>query len=265
MQVRLIFKLLASLLISHFIIMIGANDWLSVFTDWLYYKDLVITFVSVFIVFEYVDRITQYLDRKFVWKTNLVRRTSFQIVLAVIVPCLMAVLLTFLQYEFIYDQDLIETGYFRFEFPATILLVVIVNLVFVISYLLRTSHDSGVSVDIHQGDTGPTVIMGKKGNKSVPVPRDEIAYIKLRNGLPFLTSHSNEATILSENLDHYEKILPPADFFRANRQTIISRSSCKSFKAVENGKIEILLKADVPESVIVSQKKASKFRSWVRR
>ena len=264
MRIRLFLKLLASLLISHFIIMIGKNDWLRVFTDWQYYMDLGITFISVYIVFEYVDRITQYLDRKFAWTRDLARRTLLQISLAVIVPCLMAIFLTYLQSEFIYEQDILLTGYFRYELPATILLIVIVNLVFVITYLLRTPN---YKTQVHSSDSKDPVarvILGKKGNKNVPVMLDQIAYIKLRNGMPFLTSYNGDVTVLPENLDHYEKTLPAAGFFRVNRQIIINRPSCKSFKAVENGKIEIQLEPDMKDSVIVSQKRASKFRTWVK-
>lgn len=244
--------------------MIGESDWLGVFTDWLYYKDLAITFVSVFIVFEYVDRITQYLDRKYAWRVDLLRRSLLQITLAVIVPCFMAVMLTYLQFEFIYDQSLGETGYFGYEFPATILLVVIVNLVFVISFLLKSPNVLTEVTHAFPDNPGPKIIVSQKGNNRIPVKHDQIAYIKLRNGMPFLTVHSGEVTILSENLDHYENILPQSDFFRVNRQTIINRGSCKSYKAIENGKIEILLLPDMQDSVIVSQKRASKFRTWVK-
>jgi len=226
--------------------------------------DLAITFVSVFIVFEYVDRVTLYLDRKYSWITRLSRRLLMQIGLAVIVPCLMAIFLTYLQDVFIYNQVLLETDYFMYEFPASVLLVVIVNLVFVVAVLLRTSNENIAISHASRDNPDTKIILGKKGNKSIPMFLEDIAYINLRNGLPFLTNYSNDVTILSENLDHYEQILPSADFFRVNRQTIINRSSCKSFKAVENGKIEVLLDPDMQDTVIVSQKRASKFRAWVK-
>ena len=70
--------------------------------------------------------------------------------------------------------------------------------------------------------------------------------------------------MLSDNLDFYEKSLSEQTFFRANRQTIIHRMACKSFRNVENGKIEVQLEPDTVPSVIVSQKKAAAFRKWIR-
>jgi len=255
---KLILKFGTSLVIAHFIIVIGRDDWLSVFLDYLYYEDLIITFFSVFIVFEYIDRITMFLDNNFGWRKNFILRTIRQLGLAVIIPSLFAVLLTYLQFEFIYDQNLFDSGYFATEFPASVLLIIIINLVYVISYIMKNPER------IEGQMNADKIVLGKKGTKNIPVKLKDIAFLKLRNEILFLTTFVGEEIILSENLDYYQKHLPETDFFRTNRQSIISRSACKSFAAIENGKVEVLLVPETPTNVIVSQKSAARFRSWIK-
>ncbi len=255
---KLIVKIGTSLVISHFIIVVGRDDWLSVFLDYHYYIDLIITFFSVFIVFEYIDRITMFLDHKFGWRQNFVLRATWQLGLAVIIPSLFAVLLTYLQFEFIYDQNLFGSGYFATEFPASVLLIIIINLVYVISYIIKNPEGN---VGRNYADS---TVLGKKGTKNIPIKLKDIAFLKLRNDILFLTTFEGDEIILSENLDHYQKKLPEMDFFRTNRQSIINRHACKSFAAIENGKVEVLLIPDTPNNVIVSQKSASRFRSWIK-
>jgi hypothetical protein len=258
---RLIAKIIASLIISHIIIMIGRSDWLSVLGDWLYFKDLIITFISVFIVFEYVDWITHRLNHKLSWLRDFPRRLLLQVIFAVFIPSLLAILITFLQSKFIYDQDFIETGYFNSEFPTTILLIVIVNLLFLVNYLFETSH---TATSPKQVIPQTNLIMAKKGNKNIPVSLDEIAYISLISGVLFITTISNEKMTVLENLEYYERCLPEDLFFRANRQTIVNRKACESYRAIDNGKIGLNLKIQAQDQVIISQKRAAKFRLWIK-
>jgi len=261
---RLIWKALASLVIAHVIVAMGHNNWLEMMSHAGYYFDLLISFVSVFVVFEYVDRMTSYLDRKFPWRHGLLLRILLQILLVVAIPALLAILITFIQWHFVYGQNMAEQGYFSVEFPVTLLFIVIVNLAFVIYYLatqVQVSENQGLHDSL---SSGPSVVLARKGNKNVPIPVNETAYLSLRNGVIFVTTKDGTDLMLSDNLDFYEKSLSEKNFFRANRQTIIHRMACKSFKNVENGKIEVQLEPDIVPSVIVSQKRAAAFRKWIK-
>jgi DNA-binding LytR/AlgR family response regulator len=57
--------------------------------------------------------------------------------------------------------------------------------------------------------------------------------------------------------------LDDTQFFRANRQTIIHRFACKSYRRMENGKIGLDLEPNPKIPVIISQKRASDFRKWI--
>ena len=261
---RLIWKSVASLVIAHIIVAMGSDNWAEMMSGRGYYFYMLIAFVSVFIVFEYVDRMTHYLDTRWPWRDGLLLRILLQVLLVVALPAMLAIVITFVQWHFVYDQNLIRHGYFAVEFPVTVLLIVIVNLAFIIHYLVTEVRNTEDQVLRDKLWPGPSVVLARKGNKNIPIPVSETAYLSLRNGVIFITTTDGTDLMLSDNLDFYEKSLSEQTFFRANRQTIIHRMACKSFRNVENGKIEVQLQPDTVPSVIVSQKKAAAFRKWIR-
>ena len=219
-------------------------------------KDLLITFLSVFLVLEYTDYITRYLDKRIQWQRDFAKRLLLQFALAIVIPSVLGIAITYMQSRFIYHYDLLETNYFVVEFPITVLIIFIVNLVFAIVYLVQNQADNDPEIAISEK------VIGRRGNKSIPVTPENIASIYLKNGSVFLTTLNNEDFLLSGSIEQYEKILN-MDFFRANRQTIINSRACRSFQAVENGKIAVLLRPD-DTTVLVSQKRAARFRSWIK-
>jgi two-component system LytT family response regulator len=57
-------------------------------------------------------------------------------------------------------------------------------------------------------------------------------------------------------------MLNPADFFRANRQFIINRSSIKDIDFWFNSRLSVNLKVTVPEKILISKVRVSEFKSW---
>jgi len=65
-------------------------------------------------------------------------------------------------------------------------------------------------------------------------------------------------------LDKIEQKLSPIDFFRVNRQYMVSRQIVTGFKRLENGKLLVQVKCDIksPQELTVSRTKAPAFKSW---
>ena len=264
-KTRFFWKVVISLAIAHVLVSIGNDNWLDMMTRASYYFDMLLAGLSVYVVFEYVDRMTAWLDSRYPWMDGLLLRILLQVGLVVVVPAIFAILLTFIQWRFIYHQNMVELGYFSVEFPATILLILIVNLGFILYYYAREASKQEASATAAAAKGRPTVVLARKGKRNVPVSLSETAYLSLRNGVILVTTTDGTELMLAEPLDHYQSVLPDHEFFRVNRQTIIHRKACKSFKNIENGKIEVHLEPDSIPSVIVSQKRASDFRKWIQK
>ncbi|SIN74334.1 LytR/AlgR family response regulator transcription factor [Algoriphagus halophilus] len=247
-----------SLFIANILILIGKDDWIGRFKNPLHYLDMLVTFLSVYIILEIIDRVNFFLNKKFEWTKETFKRVIYQLLFAIIVPVILSILITFIQWEFIWHQDLFKDNYFKYEFFPQVLLILIINLFFVVIHLfkVRVPRDNEVNLS-----KTPSII-GRKGGKKIPVQVSEISYIQLKQGIVYLITFEGEEFFLSENLDHFEKILPPSHFFRANRQFIIRREACKSFASGTNGKVDVTIFPALA-TIQVSQKRAANFRSWI--
>jgi DNA-binding LytR/AlgR family response regulator len=85
--------------------------------------------------------------------------------------------------------------------------------------------------------------------------KNEVIYCGTMDGKRFLTDY--------ETLEELEDVLNPADFFRANRQTILSLHTVEGFKTELSGKLHVTLKPPLHFTVDVSREKASAFKRWL--
>lgn len=252
---RLLRNGLISLILANILILIGKDEWHTHFLNPLHYLDMFITFLSVFIVFEYLDRANHTLNKKKPWLQGVYKRGLLQLFFGLVIPALLSILITFLQWEFIWHKHLVHDNYFKYEFLPQLLFIVVVNLCFAIAHLFEKVSTQGKTE--HK-----PILIGNKGSRKTPISSENTSCIYLKNGVIYLINNSGDQLILSDNMDAYEKLLPSEDFFRANRQFIINKQACQSYKAASNGKIEVALS---PKSIpiLISQKRASSFRSWI--
>jgi two-component system LytT family response regulator len=101
-----------------------------------------------------------------------------------------------------------------------------------------------------------------KGNKLVPLLAKDIAFIFIEYGQVKATTTEAKTYPLEYTLDELANILNPTDFFRANRQFIISRHSIKDMDLWFKNKLSVNLKVPVSEKILVSKARVSEFREW---
>jgi DNA-binding LytR/AlgR family response regulator len=100
-----------------------------------------------------------------------------------------------------------------------------------------------------------------KGSRLIPLLAKDIAYIHIDSGL--VKANTSEGSYILENtLDELASELNPYEFFRANRQFIISRNSIKEVDYWFNNRLSVSLKASVPEKILISRVRVPDFRKW---
>ncbi|MEQ9424467.1 MAG: LytTR family DNA-binding domain-containing protein [Cyclobacteriaceae bacterium] len=102
-------------------------------------------------------------------------------------------------------------------------------------------------------------------NSTKWIKPDTIAFIYVENGLTFLVDGEKRYTS-NRSLGELILKLPEKDFFRANRQLIVSRSIIDETKSSSYGKIELNLKQNqfLSDQLTISRKQASAFRKWLK-
>jgi len=104
--------------------------------------------------------------------------------------------------------------------------------------------------------------MPVKGCKLIPLLAQDIAYVLIEDGLVKAKTTDGKSYIFDHTLDELSGMLNPSDFFRANRQFIISRNSIKEVDFYFNNRLSINLKVPVPEKILISKVQVSEFREW---
>jgi two-component system response regulator LytT len=109
-----------------------------------------------------------------------------------------------------------------------------------------------------------------KDKMLVPV-RDRLQPVDINEISCFYTTDKSTRIIMktgksypyASSLEQIESSLNPADFIRANKQFIVSRSSVKNITIWFDNRLLITLDIEPPERIYVSKNKAAKFKSWM--
>ncbi|WP_113925397.1 LytR/AlgR family response regulator transcription factor [Cognataquiflexum aquatile] len=104
----------------------------------------------------------------------------------------------------------------------------------------------------------------RTGNQLILVKFSEIDLFLVEEDYVQLISSTGKNYLLDLSLDKIEQKLSSIDFFRVNRQYMVSRQIVTGFKRLENGKLLVQVKCDIksPQELTVSRTKAPAFKSW---
>jgi DNA-binding LytR/AlgR family response regulator len=101
-----------------------------------------------------------------------------------------------------------------------------------------------------------------KGDKLMPVQSADIACVYIDASLVKALTFDERSFRLEYTLDELSDLLDPADFFRANRQYIISRKAIKDIDLWFNNRLSVNLKVPVTEKILISKARIPEFRDW---
>ncbi|QJW88314.1 response regulator transcription factor [Spirosoma taeanense] len=97
----------------------------------------------------------------------------------------------------------------------------------------------------------------------VPVEVSDIAYFYSEEGVSLFRTVGNQKFSLDYTLDDLEKMLDPAQFFRANRQFIVHINTVQQIHPYFNNKLKLTLKPTPDDEVLVSRERAMDFKKWM--
>lgn len=105
-----------------------------------------------------------------------------------------------------------------------------------------------------------SVVVGQK-LKSIEVK--DIAYFFSNSGITFVVMNAKNQYSVDQSLDHLLEELDPKQFFRVNRQYLVSLNSISNIHIFPKSRLKLELNPAVPEGVFVSLDKVVDFKKWV--
>lgn len=113
------------------------------------------------------------------------------------------------------------------------------------------------------GGTYKSSLLVSVRDKFIPVKVKDIAYIYFEDKSPVAVKMDGEKCAVGGSLDEIARQLDPSQFYRANRQFIISRAAVKDVTVWFGGRVVVNLNAEVPERIIVSRTHVQEFKKWL--
>jgi len=99
----------------------------------------------------------------------------------------------------------------------------------------------------------------------IMIPTAQIAYFYSEHKLTNLVRADGKKFIIEQTLEEISNELNPTEFFRANRQIILSANSIANIHKYFNGKLKLDLNPPIHLDLIVSRETAPEFKAWLDR
>jgi DNA-binding LytR/AlgR family response regulator len=92
---------------------------------------------------------------------------------------------------------------------------------------------------------------------------EDIAYCYSENKATFARTLDGRNYPMDHNLDALEQLLDPKDFFRINRQYLISLKAIEEMRTYTKARVLVKLNPPVKEQPVVSSERAADFKHWL--
>jgi len=105
-------------------------------------------------------------------------------------------------------------------------------------------------------------LIPSKGDKLIPVQTGDLACFYIDTGMVKALTFEGKSLRFDNTLDELESLLNPEDFFRANRQYILSKKAIKDIDIWFTNRLSVNLKITAPEKILISKARISEFKKW---
>jgi len=116
---------------------------------------------------------------------------------------------------------------------------------------------------IAAGNNSRNRFLVKQAQKLLSIGIEDVAYFFSDKGFSYIRTKQNQKFILDYTMDELEKMLSSKQFFRANRQFIISFDAVTAIHTWFNQKLKVEVKPAMPQHIIISRDKAPAFKEWM--
>lgn len=115
----------------------------------------------------------------------------------------------------------------------------------------------------HTEEAMQTMLVRYK-DKIIPVRVDDVAFFYTFSERVTLTTLDGVSYPVDKTLEALTQQLSPCEFFRANRQFIVSRRAVKDIAVWFGSRLALNLTVETPERIIISKARVPEFKQWMQ-
>ena len=127
----------------------------------------------------------------------------------------------------------------------------------------RQSYNSRVNEMAQNQRAEHQVFLVHFRDKIVPLRSQDIAYLHTFEERVTAYCHNGEKYQIDQTLEALQSKLPSSDFFRANRQFILSRKAVKDISVWFGSRLAVNTTIATPERIIVPKARVHEFKVWL--
>ncbi|MBN8678782.1 MAG: response regulator transcription factor [Chitinophagales bacterium] len=91
----------------------------------------------------------------------------------------------------------------------------------------------------------------------------DVAFFRSDNSITQAYTKQGKSPVVEHTLDELESLLNPKDFFRINRNMLVSLGAIQKISPYLNGRLVLETSPDLKSEVIVSREKVAEFKVWL--
>jgi DNA-binding LytR/AlgR family response regulator len=227
---------------------------------------LVITFaidtVQGYLAWLAVRKIIIYLDKRFPYAPNLMKRIVVQLITTTATGLFIIALTTEL-ISWIARNKPAPADFYAMDLLIIGIWFFVINGVYIGIYFYRQWKKAELDKNSNRTENGSLHV--RFGNQNILVKFADILLFCIDGDYVQLIQKNGKTFYCDQSLDKLERILPKNTFFRINRQFIMNRQAISGIKRIENGKLLVLPAQSVDNAMelIVSRTKARTFKEWL--
>ncbi len=245
-----------------FIYIANDNSLVELLENPSFFSDIVFAIILTYGVGLYLNKLNAKLDLEFSWVEYFKIRVAKQFVFGVLSPLLVAILLEIAYLKAI-DISFFESSILNLELPLAFIFLMLINLGLLAGNLLRNEKvtDTRQEPMFKNSSKTLTYFNVQKGLVEENLALERCALIMSANKLLWLQTFEGEKYRLQGTLDEWEEKLKYSNFYRVNRQYLVSYTSIQSVEPTSTRKLKINFVFPT-ENVYISKPKVAKFRQW---
>lgn len=262
------FRIITSVLAAHFIVMYGIETpFFRVIVAPVYWIAMAGSVTIAYILITVVRSISIRLDRKYDWEEKRLERVLLQFLLGFLIPGIIAFLLAFVYFS-LRGKNIFDTLYLRIDYPIILVLLAALNAYYYTYYIvvkLKYAREIA-SIDepvLQQTPADGSTFLVNQGAKNILVPVNTIAYFFREGNFNLLRTFDLQDYPITTSLDEVEELMGEHNFFRANRQMLVSKKACKHFETLPHNKLELFTNPNYKHQIVISQKRNKHFKEWL--
>lgn len=114
----------------------------------------------------------------------------------------------------------------------------------------------------HQPKTYRQSFLVRYREKILPIKTESFSYFYIKDSIVYGKTLDDNQYVIESKMEDLELQLNPSQFFRANRQYIVSRDAIREIDFYFNGRLSLKIKPALTEHILISKERIPVFKKW---